>query len=150
MCKRLCRNDLWTIDRGRLVGQSPAGQPTGCSRRHPKSKQCSLEAKHVRVGGALMNSVICDAIRIRTVVQFTYSGSSRTAEPHCHGFSKAGHEVLRAYQTGGTSRSGVSVGWKLFEVRKMSGIRSTGQRFSTNRAGYDRNDEHMVSVHCCV
>lgn len=97
-----------------------------------------------------MNSAICEAIRKREVVQFTYSGSSRTAEPHCHGTSRAGHEVLRAYQTAGSSKSGVSVGWKLFEVRKMSGVHPTGETFAVTRSGYDRNDEHMASVHCCV
>lgn len=97
-----------------------------------------------------MNSAICEAIRHRQVIQFNYSGSLRAVEPHCHGFSTAGREVLRAYQTDGSSRSGSPVGWKLFEVSKISGVRSTGQTFAVSRPGYDRQDDHMASVHCCV
>lgn len=40
----------------------------------------------------------------------------------------------------------VSVGWKLFEARKMSDVHSTGKTFSVNRSGYDRNDERMASL----
>ena len=49
-----------------------------------------------------MNTAICAAIKNRAVVEFYYNGGLRTVEPHCHGISTAGNEVLRGYQTGGT------------------------------------------------
>jgi len=50
-----------------------------------------------------MNLEICAAIRTRSVIQFYYDGGLRTVEPHCHGVSKDGNELLRGYQTGGYS-----------------------------------------------
>jgi hypothetical protein len=97
-----------------------------------------------------MNSAICDAIRGRTVLIFRYDGGDRTVEPHCHGVSTAGNEVLRAYQTAGFSESGNPVGWKLFEVTKMSALQSQRETFGANRPGYNANDKGMSSVHCHV
>lgn len=97
-----------------------------------------------------MNSSICSAIRSRAEISFNYKNTTRTAEPHCHGTSRAGHEVVRAYQTSGGSRTGHSVGWKLFEVRHMRNISQTGATFVSARPGYDRNDDHIVTVHCYV
>ena len=70
-----------------------------------------------------MNQTICVAIRERKVVSLRYSGGLRSVEPHCHGISTAGNEVLRGYQIGGHSQSGIRVGWKLFDVSMMSGKR---------------------------
>jgi hypothetical protein len=53
----------------------------------------------------------------------------RIVEPHCHGISRTGKEVLRGYQTGGFSSSGRAVGWRLFEVWKTSGLQRTGEIF---------------------
>ena len=97
-----------------------------------------------------MNATICAAIRSRSVIQFHYDGGVRIAEPYCHGTSRAGHEVVRAYQTGGYSSSGDPVAWKLFEVSKMQALTVTTSSFTANRAGYNPNDAHMSSVHCHV
>ena len=84
------------------------------------------------------------------MVRFYYNGGLRTVEPHCHGTSSAGNEVLRGYQTSGYSESGNPVGWKLFEVAKITGLASTGATFTSNRPDYNLNDRGMVSVHCHV
>lgn len=97
-----------------------------------------------------MNTAICVAIRKRAIVQFTYDGGTRTVEPHAHGTSTAGNEVLRGFQTGGASQSGEPVGWKLYTVSKISAFRETGQVFSQNGPGYNPNDEGMSVVHCHV
>ena len=97
-----------------------------------------------------MNTSICEAIQARAVIRFYYDGGARSAEPHCHGISKAGNEVLRAYQTGGHSESGNPVGWKMLDVGKIIDIHQTEEIFSTNRPGYNPNDSHMTSIHCCV
>jgi hypothetical protein len=97
-----------------------------------------------------MNRDICAAIRDRAVVQFHYNGGLRTVEPHCHGVSKGGNELLRGYQTGGHSQSGQPVEWKLFSVGKISSLQQTGQKFSTNRPDYNPNDRAMKSICCRV
>ena len=97
-----------------------------------------------------MNDLICEAISSRKVIEFNYNGGVRVVEPHCHGISRAGNEVLRGYQTDGYSESGNSVGWKMFEVSGMSIVQSTGDVFDQNRPGYNPDDKHMTSIHCHV
>ncbi len=93
-----------------------------------------------------MNRLICEAIRDRAVVRFSYGGGLRTVEPHCHGISSAGSEVLRGYQPGGYSSSGNHVGWRLFEVARILGFRQSGQIFSSARPGYNPYDRGMASA----
>jgi hypothetical protein len=62
-------------------------------------------------------------------------------EDHCHGITSTDREVLRGYQTGGYSSSGNPVGWRLFEVEKISGFRQSGQTFARARPGYAPHDE---------
>lgn len=93
---------------------------------------------------------VCDAIRERAVVEFSYDDGMRIAEPHCHGRNKNGTEVLRAYQTGGYSRSGNPLGWRLYDVDKIVGLRRTGASFASDRPGYNPNDSNMSYVHCHV
>ena len=67
-----------------------------------------------------MNSIICSAIRSHNVIRFYCDGGYRTAEPFCHGASRAGNDLLRAYQIGGYSDSDDPVKWRLSRVDKMS------------------------------
>jgi len=97
-----------------------------------------------------MSTSICAAIATRSVIKFRYDGAVRIVEPHCHGRSRAGNEVLRAYQVGGGSDSGESRGWKLFEISKMSVVEDTGESFPSNGPGYNTHDRAMVSIHCSV
>lgn len=84
------------------------------------------------------------------MVEFDYDGGPRIVEPHAHGISTAGHEVLRGYQTGGYSRSGKSEGWRLFDVSKIEGLRQTGDHFMQDRPNYSPDDRQMRSIHCHV
>lgn len=97
-----------------------------------------------------MNKAICDAISKRAVIQFHYDGGMRIVEPHCHGVSSAGNELLRGYQTGGYSESGKPVEWKLFTVSKISSISQTGDMFSQNRPFYNSSDKAMQTICCHV
>ena len=97
-----------------------------------------------------MNTSVCDAIRVRAVITFDYDGGARTAEPHLHGVSTAGNDVLCAWQTGGYSRSGQSSGWKLFRIEEMSDVVMTDQRFTGSRPGYNPEDSRMTMIHCRV
>lgn len=95
-----------------------------------------------------MDTRICDAIRTLAVIEFHYDGRLRIVEPHCHGTSRAGKEVLRGYQVAGESSSGKTLGWRLFEVDKITGLSATGESFSDPRPGYNPEDSHMISIHC--
>src|SRR4051794_17155342 len=97
-----------------------------------------------------MTQTICQAIATRAVVEFSYDGGSRTVEPHCHGVSTAGNEVLRGYQTAGYSESGNPIAWKLFDVSKIEGLSVTNRTFDQNRPGYNPDDKAMTTVHCHV
>lgn len=97
-----------------------------------------------------MNDTICSAIAARARMRISYGGGQRLVEPHCHGTSTAGNEVLRAYQVSGFSRSGEHEGWKLFDVSKIEASETLAERFLTNRPGYNPADSRMSSVHCHV
>jgi hypothetical protein len=98
-----------------------------------------------------MNAItICDAITGKMVIRFYYDGGIRVVEPHCHGTSTEGNEVLRAYQIGGYSNSGQHIGWKLIAIKRVYGIRPEGTTFAANRPGYEPNDRAMSSIHCAV
>ncbi len=97
-----------------------------------------------------MVASICDAIRDRAIVEFEYDGGMRTVEPHAHGISTAGHEVVRGYQVEGFSRSGNPEGWRLYDIFKIEGLRRTGTVFTQDRPNYSPDDRQMRSVHCHV
>jgi hypothetical protein len=93
--------------------------------------------------------VICDAVRLRHVVRFLYHGGEREVEPYVYGRDAHGNELLRGFQVRGTSRSGESVGWKIFHVEDMIHVAVTFEAF-TPRAGYDPEDRVIVFVNCQV
>ena len=71
------------------------------------------------VGAQTVNSTICQAIGTRAVIEFSYGGGHRVVEPHTHGISTAGNEVLRGYQVSGYSSSQSSPFWRLFDVSRI-------------------------------
>ena len=95
-----------------------------------------------------MNKVICDAIKNRCVLKFTYHGCPRVVEPHAYGLSRVLNEVIRCYQTGGTSRSGKVPGWTLMEVGKIESLIVTNEHFAGERDGYKRGDKGMSTIFC--
>ena len=97
-----------------------------------------------------MNQLICDAIAKRSVIEFSYGGGRRVVEPHAHGTSTAGNEVLRGYQTAGFSSSRTPPFWSLFDVTKMTGLTITNRTFPQNRPDYTPDDSAMSEVHCHV
>lgn len=64
-----------------------------------------------------MNHKICSAIRQQRLICFYYNGGYRTVESLCHGVTKNGIELLRAYQVKGHSESGNPAGWKYNRFR---------------------------------
>ena len=95
-----------------------------------------------------VNQVICDAIYHRSVLEFTYHGHPRTVEPHAYGVSWAQNEVLRCYQTDGTSRSGMVPCWRWMMVGEIESIFVSKGHFVGERTGYARGDKGMSTIFC--
>jgi hypothetical protein len=94
--------------------------------------------------------VICEAIKKKAVIQFTYSQQVRTVEPQSHGISSAGNEVIRGVQTYPRDPFGTSIEGKLYTVSLMSGLRQTGETFSRPGLHFNPNDKGMIYVHCSL
>ena len=93
-----------------------------------------------------MEEIVISAIKNRHILSFFYDDARRTVEPQTYGISTAGHPVLRGYQTAGGSRSGQSVGLRLYELAKMEGLRETGKRFAKARPQHNPKDSAMSKV----
>lgn len=85
-----------------------------------------------------MNQTIIDAIRNRRVINFTYDGERRSAEPHCYGIDTKGHEALRAWQR--------NKGWRLFHLSEIRQLSVDAATFTGPRPGYNPNDKHMQRI----
>ncbi len=96
-----------------------------------------------------MNQQICAAIKSKHHLVFNFDGLPREIEPHGHGISSTGKEVVRGFQTAGQSSSG-PLGWRLWDVAKMKSLRVSAATFSEARPGYARGDSYMHPVHCEV
>jgi hypothetical protein len=95
-----------------------------------------------------MNTEICKAIENRSILQFDYHGEERFVEPHCHGTSSKGNELLRGYQVGGGSVSGNPSPWRLFNIEDAVNLIITGKNFDGPRPDYNPNDKGMARI-CC-
>ena len=95
-------------------------------------------------------ALLCEAIRTRKLLAFTYDGHARVVAPYCHGFTRAGDEVLRAVQLRGSSRSGNFAGGKLWTISKMRLVRTLDEGFVADDPDYEPNDSAMARVHCRV
>lgn len=95
-----------------------------------------------------MDISIRKAIQQKLLIEFYYDGGIRIVEPHCYGISTAGNPVLRAYQITGTSKSGLSSGWKLFDLSKIINLAVSSQSFIGVRPGFNPNDSAMTSIYC--
>ena len=88
---------------------------------------------------------ICTAIRERRRLRFRYDGGERIVEPYAYGACET-HELLRAYQISGFSRSRQS-GWKLFRVEEISDLAVLNEPIEDQHPGYMRNDPCLEVVY---
>lgn len=95
-------------------------------------------------------SLVCDAIRTRSLLEFDYHGFWRVVAPYCHGFSTRGVEVLRAVQVRGASSSGGLGFGKLWVVADLVGLRLTGEHFEPDDPQYNPDDRAMQEIHCRI
>ena len=94
-----------------------------------------------------MDRRICAAIEFKQLLVFSYDGLPRVIEPHAHGVSSTGKEVVRGFQTDGQSSRG-ALGWQLWNVAKMDSLQVSESIFAKTRPGYTRGDSQMHPVHC--
>lgn len=97
-----------------------------------------------------MNNLICQAVRTKRILRFYYDSGYREVAPFYYGMGKDGNELLRAYQLKGASKSGETVGWKLFSVNEISRLTLTGDNFLGTIADYNSNDPVMIKCFCKV
>jgi hypothetical protein len=79
-------------------------------------------------------SIIRNAIASRNIIEFTYKGYPRIAEPHIYGM-KNGKRQLLVYQIGGaTSSGGGSIpSWRRMDINEISGLKVTDRKFAGPR-----------------
>ncbi len=90
---------------------------------------------------------ICDAIRDRRLIQFSYDGHQRVVIPAAYGrHASTGNEVLRGYQVRGTSSTRTPPLWDLFLVTNMVGLTVLDETFVNDPPQYKRGDKHINVV----
>ncbi|HWU88619.1 MAG TPA: hypothetical protein VN253_15220 [Kofleriaceae bacterium] len=95
-------------------------------------------------------SIICEAIRTRTLLEFDYHGLPRVVAPYCHGVSHRGVELLRAVQVRGGSSSGSLGLGKLWRVSELRGLHISGEPFAPDDPHYNPDDRAMREIHCRI
>ena len=96
--------------------------------------------------GFVKNTVI-KAIQDKSVLHFTYDGHARTAEPHAVGCSTAGNDVVRCFQTAGTSSEGKVPDWKLMLLSDIRNLVVGPETFAATRPGYKQGDKGMSVIY---
>ena len=73
-------------------------------------------------------SIIRTAIAERRVIEFSYKGHIRIAEPHIYGIKNDKRQLL-VYQIGGGTSSGGIPDWRRVELNDISGLKVTTEKF---------------------
>lgn len=95
-----------------------------------------------------MEQICKTAIADKKLVEFSYSGHSRIAEPHVLGVFGGATQLL-GYQVGGSSRSGGIPEWRRFDLNKMSDLKVLAQSFPGQRpfpSGRHSPWDHRIAV----
>lgn len=75
-----------------------------------------------------------------------YGGRLRVVEPHLLGYDNDGDLTLSAWQLSG----GSGQGWRDFHVSKLTALTTGAATFAGPRPGYNRRDETIGRVVCCL
>lgn len=81
----------------------------------------------------LARHVICEAIRRKKLLQFSYKNHTRVVEPHIYGRDSAGHDLLSAYLVGGHSESKKRPYWRFYRLSDVTLLTMLNERFSGAR-----------------
>ena len=77
--------------------------------------------------------MITTAINEKRLIEFTYDGLLRIAEPHVYGVKDGKYELL-VYQISGQSRSGGLPNWRRVELHKVTNMKILNETFLGRRA----------------
>lgn len=98
--------------------------------------------------GKNLESVICEAISQKRLLQFAYDDLTRIVEPHLLGRKTSGNVVLSAYLVDGYSESDDEPYWRNFVVEEMEFTVMLDEKFPGSREGYNPNDKTMTEIYC--
>ena len=90
-----------------------------------------------------VNHALLTAIAARRLIEFTYLGRRRTAEPHDYGILNGARKVL-VYQIRG-GRSPIP-GWRLMEVNAIADLVVLGKTFPGSRGASHRHHYHWDNL----
>jgi hypothetical protein len=98
----------------------------------------------------LNTSIIRNAIASKDLIEFTYHGYQRIAEPHVYGIKDGKRQIL-VYQIGGLTSSGRIPDWRRISLDETSGLRVVkGEKFMGQRenksSDYDDWDTIIAAV----
>jgi hypothetical protein len=96
----------------------------------------------------LAKDLICEAIRRKNLLQFTYGNHTRVVEPHLFGRDSADHDVLSAYLVRGYSESQQKPYWRFYLLSNVTLLTMLDERFPGPRKGYNPKDPRMLKVYC--
>ena len=129
--------------RRRLAGEPFEEKLRKVALRARTKEQSSSFARPV---GIRRDPLILSAIRRKSVLKFIYNGKLRTVEPQTYGLSTTGRNVLRAYERPATNSAKHSGMAKLFDVKKISGFRESGETFREALPAHNPDDSAMVEI----
>jgi hypothetical protein len=92
--------------------------------------------------------LICEAIRRKRLLQFSYENHTRVVEPHILGRDAAGHDILSAYLVRGYSESRKQPYWRFYLLSDVKLLTMLDEHFPGPRKGYNPKDPRMLKVYC--
>lgn len=88
-----------------------------------------------------------EALRRGCVLSLKYNGEFRRVEVHAVGVSKAGNQVMRAYEVDDEGASiSHTVGFKLMTLAKAEEVTITTGVSQAPRPGYKEGDKDMIEL----
>jgi hypothetical protein len=90
-----------------------------------------------------VNQAICEAVHQARVISASYHERKRHLEPHCHGLSAAGRELVLAFD-----RDAESPGCKAFAVEELANLHVLDESFSSRPDFAGRIPRSIRTVHC--
>ena len=94
--------------------------------------------------------LICEAIRSKKLLQFSYGNHLRVVEPHVFGQDSAARDILSAYLVGGYSESGKEPYWRFYLLSNIPLLTILNEHFPGPRQGFNPKDPRIVKVYCCL
>lgn len=94
-------------------------------------------------------SVIRTAIANRNLLEFTYHGYQRIAEPHVYGI-KDGRRQILVYQIGGLTSTGRVPDWRLIGLEEISGLRVKRETFAGPREDKSLDNDDWDTIIAAV